>query len=79
MQNDDLPEQLGPLMMQVNGCLNLRSLLMTDLAVYPTPSFKRIRRERTCCHRDTVLQERDPVNLILGLCDYLFYRPPSCA
>ena len=79
MQNDDLPEPLCPLMMQLNVCLNLSSSLMTDLAVYPTPSFKRIRMERTCCHISAVSSERDPVNHILGVCDYIYsaIRPLS--
>ena len=79
MQNDDLPESLCPLMMQLNVSLNLSSSLMTDLAVYPTPSFKCIRMELTCSHISAVSSERDPVNHILVVCDYIYsaIRPLS--
>ena len=68
----DLPE---PLLMQVNGCLNLRSLLKTDLSVHCHISLY-TRSGWNYYSLGASLEKGDSVHFILGLCDYTY--SPIC-
>ena len=71
MENDDMPEPLGPLMMQGKGCLNPRSSLMPHLAVYPKPLLNIPEGNGRVLTEAPTLQEKDTVNRIPRLCDYI--------
>ena len=61
MQNDDLPDTLGPLMMRVKGCLNRIYSHMTDLAVLQTPNISD--GDGRVVTEALTLKERDSIKL----------------
>ena len=87
MQKDDLPNPLVPLMMHVNGALNLRSL--TSVVCTPTNLSLRSKRwgfehvsfvaegDERLVSQTPVLEERDPGHLVLRLGNYQYYTFPS--
>ena len=74
MQNDDLPDQLGPTMLHVKGFLNLRSSQMTDLEVYPTTLLNITEGNGRVFTEPPSLKEWDCINLFLGLGDYIILQ-----
>ena len=72
MQTNDIPDPLRPLMMHVNGCLNLRSSHRTDLAVYPTPPLNINEGNGRVVTETPSLKERDSMKLVHGPCNYMY-------
>ena len=72
MQNEDLPDPLGPLMMHVKGCLNLRSSHMTDLSDLQTPLLLITEWNGRIVAEPSPLKKLDPIYLVFGLCDDMY-------
>ena len=79
MQNDDLREPIGLLMMHVKGCLNLRSSNMTDHLVYPTPLLNISEWKGRIVTEVPSLKERDSIDLLFGLCHDMYLTVSSLA
>ena len=71
MQNDDLPDMLGPLMMRVKGCLNRIYSHMTDLAVLQTPNISE--GDGRVVTEALTLKERESIKLYFGLCHCMYH------
>ena len=72
MQNDDLPDTLGPLMMHLKGCLNLRSSHMTDHSVLRTPLLNISKWNGRIVAETPPLKDRGSISLVFGLCDDMY-------
>ena len=72
MQNDVLPHPLGPLMMHVKGCLNMRSSHITDLWVLRKPLLNIAEWNGRIVAETPHLKKRDSVSLFFGLCDGMY-------
>ena len=70
-QNVDLPDRVGPVKIQVNGCFNLTSALiaLVEMMLSPSNRLTYIERVRTIIVSQTTL-EKDTLQILSGFFHY---------